>query len=199
MRFIRKHIYIIGIILLIVLIIFIVIRKNKLDSNNYIVDSLNENDISNDKNNDESYNENYIYVDIKGEVNNPNVYKVSSNLRVFDVISLAGGLTDNADTSNINLAKIVSDEMVIVIKSKEDTTNNTTFDSDTSFNSNDNLIDINTCSIEELLTLPGIGNARANNIIEYRKKNKFNDISDIMNVSGISENLFNKIKEYIKV
>lgn len=199
MRFIRKHIYIIGIILLIVLIIFIVIRKNKLDSNNYIVDSLNENDISNDKNNDESYDENYIYVDIKGEVNNPNVYKVSSNSRVFDVISLAGGLTDNADTSNINLAKIVSDEMVIVIKSKEDTTNNTTFDSDTSFNSNDNLIDINTCSIEELLTLPGIGNARANNIIEYRKKNKFNDISDIMNVSGISENLFNKIKEYIKV
>lgn len=199
MRFIRKHIYIIGIILLIVLIIFIVIRKNKLDSNNYIVDSLNENDISNDKNNNESYDENYIYVDIKGEVNNPNVYKVSSNSRVFDVISLAGGLTDNADTSNINLAKIVSDEMVIVIKSKEDTTNNTTFDSDTSFNSNDNLIDINTCSIEELLTLPGIGNARANNIIEYRKKNKFNDISDIMNVSGISENLFNKIKEYIKV
>ena len=87
--------------------------------------------------------------------------------------------------------------MVIVIKSKNN--EEVYIDSDVDINNNNQLIDINTCTIDELLTLPGIGESKANNIIEYRKKNKFNTINDIMNVSGISESLFNKIKEYIKV
>ena len=150
--------------------------------------------VNNDKINDE---EEYIYVDIKGEVINPNVYKIQKGLRVIDVINLAGGLTEESDTSNINLSKIVTDEMVIVIKSKNN--EEVYIDSDVDINNNNQLIDINTCTIDELLTLPGIGKSKANNIIEYRKKNKFNTINDIMNVSGISESLFNKIKEYIKV
>ena len=197
MKNIRKYIYIITIIIFIIFCIMVIIRKRELKDNN-VNYKVNKEDIivNNDKINDE---EEYIYVDIKGEVINPNVYKIQKGLRVIDVINLAGGLTEESDTSNINLSKIVTDEMVIVIKSKNN--EEVYIDSDVDINNNNNnqLIDINTCTIDELLTLPGIGKSKANNIIEYRKKNKFNTINDIMNVSGISESLFNKIKEYIKV
>lgn len=195
MKNIRKYIYIITIIIFIIFCIMVIIRKRELKDNNINYTVNKENIIvNNDKINDE---EEYIYVDIKGEVINPNVYKVKKGLRVIDVINLAGGLTEESDTSNINLSKIVTDEMVIVIKSKNN--EEVYIDSDVDINNNNQLIDINTCTIDELLTLPGIGESKANNIIEYRKKNKFNTINDIMNVSGISESLFNKIKEYIKV
>ena len=195
MKNIRKYIYIITIIIFIIFCVMVIIRKRELKDNN-VNYKVNKEDIivNNDKINDE---EEYIYVDIKGEVINPNVYKIKKGLRVIDVINLAGGLTEESDTSNINLSKIVTDEMVIVIKSKNN--EEIYIDSDVDINNNNQLIDINTCTIDELLTLPGIGESKANNIIEYRKKNKFNTINDIMNVSGISESLFNKIKEYIKV
>lgn len=199
MKNIRKYIYIITIIIFIIFCIMVIIRKRELKDNN-VNYKVNKEDIivNNDKINNE---EEYIYVDIKGEVINPNVYKIKKGLRVIDVINLAGGLTEESDTSNINLSKTVTDEMVIVIKSKNN--EEVYIDSDVDINNNNNnnnqLIDINTCTIDELLTLPGIGESKANNIIEYRKKNKFNTINDIMNVSGISESLFNKIKEYIKV
>lgn len=197
MKNIRKYIYIITIIIFIIFCIMVIIRKRELRDNN-INYKVNKEDIivNNDKINDE---EEYIYVDIKGEVINPNVYKIEKGLRVIDVINLAGGLTEESDTSNINLSKIVTDEMVIVIKSKNNEEVYIDSDVDINDNNNNQLIDINTCTIVELLTLPGIGESKANNIIEYRKKNKFNTINDIMNVSGISESLFNKIKEYIKV
>ena len=197
MKNIRKYIYIITIIIFIIFCVMVIIRKRELKDNN-INYTVNKEDIiiNNEKEDNE---EEYIYVDIKGEVINPNVYKIKKGLRVIDVINLAGGLTEESDTSNINLSKIVTDEMVIVIKSKNN--EEVYIDSDVDINNNNNnqLIDINTCTISELLTLPGIGESKANNIIEYRKKNKFNTINDIMNVSGISESLFNKIKEYIKV
>ncbi len=199
MKNIRKYIYIITIIIFIIFCIMVIIRKRELKDNN-VNYKVNKEDIivNNDKINDE---EECIYVDIKGEVINPSVYKIKKGLRVIDVINLAGGLTEESDTNNINLSKIVTDEMVIVIKSKNN--EEVYIDSDVDINNNNNnnnqLIDINTCTIDELLTLPGIGESKANNIIEYRKKNKFNTINDIMNVSGISESLFNKIKEYIKV
>lgn len=199
MKNIRKYIYIITIIIFIIFCIMVIIRKRELKDNNINYTVNKEEDIINKDNEDNE--EEYIYVDIKGEVINPNVYKIKKGLRVIDVINLAGGLTEESDTSNINLSKIVTDEMVIVIKSKNN--EEVYIDSDVDINNNNNnnnqLIDINTCTIDELLTLPGIGKSKANNIIEYRKKNKFNTINDIMNVSGISESLFNKIKEYIKV
>ena len=197
MKNIRKYIYIITIIIFIIFCIMVIIRKKELKDNNINYTVNKEEDIINKDNEDNE--EEYIYVDIKGEVINPNVYKIKKGLRVIDVINLAGGLTEESDTSNINLSKIVTDEMVIVIKSKNN--EEVYIDSDVDINNNNNnqLIDINTCTIDELLTLPGIGESKANNIIEYRKKNKFNTINDIMNVSGISESLFNKIKEYIKV
>lgn len=155
-----------------------------------------------------------VFVDIKGSVNNPGVYEVSNTSRVNDVISLAGGLTENADTSDINLAKIVKDEMTIIIYSKEEVlekykkevctcdcpyiTNDACITEES--NEENNLININTASLEELITLPGLGESKAKEIISYREKNgNFTSIENIKNVTGIGEAIFEKIKDYITV
>lgn len=170
---------------------------------------------------------NYFYVDVKGEVKKPGTYKIEEGKRVIDVITLAGGLTKSADTSANNLSMKVKDEMVIIIYSdseikdfetvKEKETlvisncnkenNNIVNDScisdnltseDSSKSNNSSLVSINTASKEELMTISGIGESKAIAIIEYREKNGlFNDISDIKNVSGIGDSLYEKIKDYI--
>ena len=157
---------------------------------------------------------NKIYVDIKGMVAVPGVYEVDDTYRVNDVINLAGGLLEGADTSTINLAKIVYDEMTIIIYSNEEIrekykeevcvcdcsyiVNDACINSDD--NTENNLVNINTASTDELMNIPGIGEAKANEIINYREVNgNFKSIEDIMNVPGIGESLFEKIKVYITV
>ena len=154
-----------------------------------------------------------ITVDIKGMVNNPGVYEVDSDSRINDVIALAGGLKEGADTSNINLAKIVSDEMTIIVYSTEEVlekfkqevcicncpyiVNDACIGVD---NNDNNLININTASIEELTTLTGIGDVKAEAIIKYRNEvGKFKTKEEILNVDGIGESLFEKIKDDITV
>ena len=159
-------------------------------------------------------------VDIKGEINSPGIYKVDSNIRVMDVIMLAGGLTDNADTSVINLSKKVKDEMVIIIYSKKEVANfkevkekekevndkciqkdENSLVNDSCINEDNkvsNKVSINTGTLEELMTLPFIGEAKAKDIISYREKNgAFQNIEDIKKVPGIGDSLFAKIKENI--
>ena len=117
--------------------------------------------------------------------------------RVKDVIELAGGLTSDSDTSNINLAKIIEDEMVININSVNDNSGN-----NYSMNSNNlsDLININTASLEQLMTLSGIGESKAKSIISYREENgNFKAVEDITKVSGIGQALYEKIKDYITV
>ncbi len=157
-----------------------------------------------------------VTVDIKGNVNNPGVYEVENGKRINDVINMAGGLTEDADTSNINLAKIVADEMTIVIYSKEEVlekyksevcicdcpyiTNDACITDESNEEKTSNLVNINTASIDELMTLPSLGEAKAKSIIEYRTKNgNFTSIDKIKEVSGIGEAIFEKIKDYIKV
>ena len=161
-------------------------------------------------------------VDIKGEINYPGIYKVESNSRVMDVIKLAGDLTENADTSVINLSKKVSDEMVIIVYSKAQVEdfkktkeiekqveerciqkdenglkNDACVDCE---NNNGGKININTASVDELKDLAGIGDKKAQDIISYRDKNGlFNSIEDIKKVNGIGETNFAQIKEDITV
>lgn len=175
-----------------------------------------------------------IKVDIKGEVINPGVYELNENSRVIDVINLAGGLNDQADTDMINLSKKIVDEDVIVIyklEAKATTietyqkkinnciddyndaciTNKIASDKENKDSSDNNnatvtlqdengLININTADINELTKLTGIGESKAKKIIEYRNEaGDFNTIEDIKNVSGIGDNIFDKIKENITV
>ncbi len=164
-------------------------------------------------------------VDIKGEVKNPGIYSLNEGSRVIDVIESAHGLTNNADTSVINLSKKIEDEMVIIIYSKSEVSDfkktkevekqvqDKCIQKDTNALKNDaciennksnetnkeNKVNINTASLDELMTLNGIGETRAKDIIKYREKTKFEKIEDIKNVQGIGESLFAKIKENITV
>jgi len=152
-----------------------------------------------------------IYVDIAGEVKFPGVYEMENGDRVFHLIEKAGGATENADISSINLSKKLTDGEKIIIFAKrnlidsETTTSSSITQSDTSssINSstkNSNLININTASQKELEELPGIGPALAQRIIDYREKNGyFSTIEDIKKVSGIGDKRFEAIKDSITV
>lgn len=163
-------------------------------------------------------------VDIKGEVISPGIYELENNSRVIDVIKLAGGLTENADTTVINLSKRIEDEMVIIIYSKwqvenwketkeqekylqeqcispkeGQTKNDACIDNTEEFSTTSSVININTATKEELMTLTGIGEAKAEAIISYREKTPFTKIEDIKNVSGIGDSVYEDIKDYITV
>lgn len=134
---------------------------------------------------------NYVYVDVKGEVANPGVYRVSDNVRVFQVIEIAGGLTTLSDTSSVNLSSKISDEQVIKIPSYTKT------DSDEYIST---LLNINTASASDLDTLPGIGYSLAQAIIDYRSKNgNFKAKEELKNVSGIGDAIYAQVKDYITV
>lgn len=203
--------------------VIIVVYKNNESINDEVIDIFKEESVVED--NTEFIDEeidvieetNKVIVDIKGMVASPGVYEVDSFARVNDVIKLAGGLIDGADTSIINLAKVVHDEMAIIIYSNEEVlqkykdevcicncpeiTNDACINNDSENQSTSNkLVNINTASKEELMTITGIGESKADTIIKYREENgNFKSIEDIQNVSGIGESLFEKIKYYITV
>ena len=159
-----------------------------------------------------------IKVDIKGAVQKPGVYEVSSEYRVVDVIEKAGGLTKKANTDYINLSKTVENEMIIWIYTNDEIEDFIKSDviyeyiekdckcPDVSTSAcinnnpnNKNLININKATKEELMNLSGLGEAKALSIIEYRSHTPFSKIEDIKNVNGIGDSLFEKIKNYITV
>lgn len=145
----------------------------------------------------------YIYIDIKGCVNNPGVYKIRLNSRLFQALELAGGLTNEADTLRINLSLKLDDEAIIYIPSIIENEVDDPADPVDILPPQDDdygLVNINTASMSDLETLKGIGPSTAEAIINYRETIKrFDKIEDIMNVSGIGEATFNSIKDDITV
>ncbi|MDF2803937.1 MAG: competence protein ComEA helix-hairpin-helix repeat region [Anaerocolumna sp.] len=151
----------------------------------------------------------YIYVHICGEVLKPNVYKVTVNTRVYEVIAKAGGLTEAAADSYINQASIVSDGQQIFIPSIEEVADklpaavSNVSANETTENSNSNntgIININIATTEELMTLSGVGQAKAKAIIDYRINiGGFKSIDEIKNIDGIKDAVYNKIKDKITV
>lgn len=162
---------------------------------------------------------NKVIVDVKGAINNPGVYELKKDNNVFDAINMAGGLIEGSDTSNINLSKKLKDEMVIIVYTSREIAemknenkivcppvNNaciTKQDEEALLEEpkeEGGLININTATKEELLTLSGVGETKAQAIIKYREeKGMFETIEDIKNVSGIGDSLFEKIKNNITV
>lgn len=141
-----------------------------------------------------------IYVDIAGEILNPGVYVLEEGSRVNDLIILAGGVTKEANLSNVNLAYTLSDGIKITIPNKKDTNTKNILQSSMVNNIVNDVININQAGIEELVTLSGIGESIAQDIINYRSKNgSFKKKEDIKNVSGIGESKYSKIKDKITV
>lgn len=147
---------------------------------------------------------NQIYVHICGSVNNSGVYMCDINSRLFEVIELAGGFTQEADETYLNLVEKISDGQRIYVPSKEEVLTGN-IENISQVNNNQaqsniatSLININTASKEQLMTLPGIGEAKALDIISYRSTNgNFKNTEDIKNISGIKESAYSKIKDLI--
>lgn len=152
-----------------------------------------------------------IYIHIVGEVKNEGVVKLKEGQRIIDAIEEAGGVTEFADLSKVNLAFVLSDGQKVEIPNVNDNVENFMYVTD---NSGDNIIvdngnklneggdkvNINTASQTELETLTGIGPSTALKIIEYREENgKFKKIEDLKNVSGIGEAKYEAIKDNIIV
>lgn len=154
------------------------------------------------------------YVDIKGAIKVPQVVPVTPGMRVHDVVEMAGGVTGEADQSQVNLAQLVTDQMVIYVpKMGEEVSPSTealvadsqVTESDVSVRSGDpysdgGLVNINTADATMLQTLSGIGEKRAADIINYRETNGlFETIDDLDQVSGIGEKTMEKLRPLITV
>lgn len=146
-----------------------------------------------------------ITVYISGAVKNPGIVTLNSGERLAAAVDKVGGTTENADLNKVNLAIKIEDEMHYIIPEIGEEINYT------SENINDDIvskdiannsfkININTATIEELDTLPGVGEATANKILNHRKENgNFKSIEEIKNVNGIGDKKFENIRELISV
>ena len=173
---------------------------------------------------DDTNNIDNIKVEIKGSVINPGVYTLNKDSTISELVKKASGLESNADISVTNMAKRLEDEDVVIIYSKDEINemkkgntsvkyvdkecmcpmiNNVSLFDEAVTNLDGIIIDtgkvsLNSATKEELMTLPGIGESKANLIIEYRENNNgFKTIEEIMNVKGIGKSMFEKIKGYI--
>lgn len=160
-----------------------------------------------------------IYVDVKGQVQQPGLYELKAGMRVADAISLAGGSLPDADLDQINLAQPLTDGAAVVIPKKSarsdglsavrpfpgmlpqlsaDATGVTGTGSTSS--QADSRVNLNTATAEELMTLPGIGQAKAQAIIAYRTEKKpFRTPEDLKNISGIGDKMYERLKDRIRV
>ena len=143
-----------------------------------------------------------VTIYVSGEVNNPGIVTIESDKRLYDAVEKLGGVTENADLNRINLALKLNDEEHYIIPkigeeniiSQDISVNNI----DTIKNEQTSKININTATIEELDNLPGVGEATANKILNYREENgMFKSIEEIKNVNGIGEKKYVDIKDKI--
>ena len=185
--------------------IFIEDDNKEFESGEIIIDG-GENNIaeSSNLNLEEKINEkeSLIVVEIKGEVVNPDVYTLNEGSIIKDLIDIAGGLTTEADISNINRAKEIKNHELIIIRNINDKTNEDDVIEDSISEEviDDTLISINNSDIEQLKEIPGIGEVKAKAIISYRESNgEFRSIDELKNVDGIGEKTFEKIKDNIKL
>lgn len=147
-----------------------------------------------------SREESAVYIYVCGAVNAPGVYEVSGNSRVFEAIRAAGGMTENASAVSVNMARTVTDgEQIYVPTLEEAETQDARSGAESPGSGTEqDKVNINIASKEQLMTLPGIGESKAESILQYREEHgKFESVEDLMKISGIKEGIFNKIKDDI--
>lgn len=191
-------------------IMYFIYNKNQVKEDINIENEILVNNVITNENNT---NDDIVIIHITGSVKNPGIVKLKEGSRIEDAIESAGGLTENADITKVNLAYVVEDGTKIKIPSasEEDIGDEDIIDSKSGDNiiieenavpSNNSIqtININKATEKEFETLPGIGPSLASKIIEYRNQNgKFESIEDIKNVNGIGDNKYEKIKDLITV
>lgn len=196
----EQLVIIILISVIIVISLFGFWKKNNLKSED-METNVDPMDLIMDMESDEVEEENQIImVHISGEIYSPGLIELKLGSRLIDAVDLAGGLKKDADIDRINLAKkLVDEEKIYIPKIGEEESPIEVNMGGRSDNSSSGQIDINSCSKEELMTLPGIGEVLAGRIIDYREENPFKTIEDIKNVSGIGDKKFESLRDIIIV
>lgn len=133
-----------------------------------------------------------IFVYVCGAVVNEGVYELPEGSRGYEAIQMAGGFTETAAKTAIDQAAVLQDEMTLYVPNYSEVAATQSAD--------EGKVNLNLASREELMTLPGVGESKADSIISYREEhNGFKSIEEIMEISGIKEGLYNKIKDDIKI
>lgn len=151
-----------------------------------------------------------IMVDISGEIITPGVVKLPEGSRIIDAITAAGGKTEDADLSKVNLAYILDDGVQLYIPRYNEKLEKEIVQTEpgvgiiqegiNTTSKKDSKVNINTANKEKLATLPGIGEGTAEKIIEYRSKTgKFKVIDEIKKIPGIGESKFKSLKDKITI
>ena len=157
-----------------------------------------------------------ISIYICGEVRNPGIYEAPKGVMLNEIIEDAGGLTERASVNNINLVYQIESNMSIYIPSEEEISKGfsggdvirqdgvyvwggSSGGSSDSGSTVIQTVNINTATLDELKSLPGIGEVTAQAIVDYRKNTPFQSIEDVKNVTGIGDSKYNRIKDYICV
>ena len=149
--------------------------------------------------------ETYVYVHVCGAVRSPGVYKLKSDARVFEAVELAGGLTEEAAGEYVNQAETVTDGGRIYVPTLEEAQEYGAGVAEKGITSGTDgniqgKININTAGKEELMQLTGIGEAKAQSILDYREEHgRFTAVEELMQIEGIKEGVFNKIKDNITI
>lgn len=196
---IKVKILIACMVVIIIVTIGLYLYKDSKDEEYIYYEENSTSEVSNEEN---ETKEEMITVHIVGEIKYPGVVVLKNGDRIVDAIEAAGGETENADLNRLNLAYILSDGDKINVPNKNDGNeiDNTTTVENAVPSKEKESININAATLEELTELPGIGEATANKIIEYRRQNgKFETIEDIKNVPGIGDSKFENLKQMIKV
>lgn len=204
----KKNYLIVGAIIVLIIIYCI---YNNFSTNDELIEEQNILESSEDSEenvNDED--EEIIVIHVTGAVNTPGIVRLEEGSRIEDAIEAAGGLTEDSDISDINLAYVLEDGVKIRIPTIDDKENGESYIIEGSGDniileenteaSSDTLVNINKADETELDALPGIGPSLASKIIQYREENgNFKKIEDIKNVTGIGDTKYANLKDFIKV
>lgn len=137
-----------------------------------------------------------IFVYVCGAVGKEGVYELPAGSRVYEAVEKAGGFAENAAVTSVNQAALVKDEQQLYIPTEEEM-ESAAFRVESE---KDGRVNLNSATKEELMTLPGIGEAKAESIVKYREeRGAFQSIEDIQQITGIKSGVFEKIKEFITV
>ena len=207
----QKTIILIIAIIVAIGMIYFIYNKNQIRSDIDLESEILISNTSENKTNVE-LQEDLVIIHITGSVKNPGIVKLKDGSRIEDAIEAAGGLTENADITNVNLAYVLDDGVKIRIPSitdekngdeqilEEESGENIIEETNMTLGASTKEVNINKATETELQSLPGIGASLASRIIEYRNQNgKFSKIEDIKNVNGIGDSKYENIKDFITV
>ncbi|PAV28997.1 competence protein ComEA [Virgibacillus profundi] len=180
-----------------IVIFLYVTRDEDIGKGNAELNSVEVSATDTSEQNETLQNETKVIVDVKGEVIKPGVFEVDPNVRVNDVIQIAGGFTENADQSQVNLAQKVQDEMIIFIPKAGA---GEEVQGAVGISNSSGKVRINYATQEEIESITGIGPSKAQAILQYREEHGlFRTVEDLLEVSGIGEKTLEVLKGEIQV